>query len=181
MVKINGQRVETGEIELRISSMAEVENAVVKAFEDENGQNYLCAYYVPGKEAKVKAEQIRTYLKQPLSDYMIPRFFKRLDSLPKNVNGKLDRTVLLPPGLDEYKTEYKEPQSDREKCICQGFEEVLHCGKIGVDDDFFKLGGDSINVLKLAEFLSDIDLAPELVLKGRTPARIAAFLEELVC
>ena len=93
MVKINGQRVETGEIELRISSMAEVESAVVKAFEDENGQNYLCAYYVSAEEIKV--EQLRAYLKETLPDYMIPRFFKRLDSLPKNVNGKLDRTVLI--------------------------------------------------------------------------------------
>lgn len=176
MVKINGQRVETGEIELRISSMPQVENAVVKAFEDDNGQNYLCAYYVSEKE--IEAEQIREYLKETLPDYMVPRFFKRLESLPKNANGKLDRTVLLPPGLDEYKTTYKEPQSDREKRICQGFEEILHCGKVGVDDDFFKLGGDSINVLKLAEFLSDIELAPELVLRGRTPAKIAAFLEE---
>ena len=176
MVKINGQRVETGEIELRISSMPQVENAVVKAFEDDNGQNYLCAYYVSEKE--IETEQIREYLKETLPDYMLPRFFKRLDSLPKNANGKLDRTVLLPPGLDEYKTTYKEPQSDREKRICQGFEEVLHCGRVGVDDDFFKMGGDSINVLKLAEFLSDIELAPELVLRGRTPARIAALLEE---
>lgn len=176
MVKINGQRVETGEIELRIASMPEVESAVVKAFEDENGQNYLCAYYVSAEEVKV--EQIRAHLKETLPDYMVPRFFKRLDSLPKNANGKLDRTALLPPGLDEYKTTYKEPQSDCEKRICQGFEEVLHCGRAGVDDDFFKLGGDSINVLKLAEFLSDIELAPELVLRGRTPAKIAALLEE---
>ena len=176
MVKINGQRVETGEIELRISSMPEVESAVVKAFEDENGQNYLCAYYVSAKELKV--EQICNYLKETLPDYMVPRFFQRLDSLPKNVNGKLDRTVLLPPGLDEYKATYKEPKSHCEKRICQGFEEVLHCGRVGVDDDFFKLGGDSINVLKLAEFLSDIELAPELVLSGRVPARIAALLEE---
>ena len=176
MVKINGQRVETGEIELRISSMPEAENAVVKAFEDDNGQNYLCAYYVSEKE--IEAEQIRAYLQQTLPDYMIPRFFKRLDSLPKNANGKLDRTVLLPPGLDEYKTTYKEPQSDREKRICQGFEEILHCGRVGVDDDFFKLGGDSINVLKLAEFLCDIDMAPEMALRGRTPAKIAALLEE---
>ncbi len=176
MVKINGQRVETGEIELRISSMPEVEGAVVKAFEDENGQNYLCAYYVSAEEIKV--EQLRAYLKETLPDYMIPRFFKRLDSLPKNVNGKLDRTVLLPPGLDEYKATYKEPKSHCEKRICQGFEEVLHCGRVGVDDDFFKLGGDSINVLKLAEFLSDIELAPELVLIGRAPAKIAALLEE---
>ena len=176
MVKINGQRVETGEIEWRISSMPEVESAVVKAFEDENGQNYLCAYYVSAEELKM--EQIRNYLKETLPDYMVPRFFKRLDSLPKNVNGKLDRTVLLPPGLDEYKATYKEPKSHCEKRICQGFEEVLHCGRVGVDDDFFKLGGDSINVLKLAEFLSDIELAPELVLSGRVPAKIAALLEE---
>ena len=176
MVKINGQRVETGEIELRISSMPEVESAVVKAFEDENGQNYLCAYYVSAGELKL--EQIRNYLRETLPDYMVPRFFKRLDSLPKNVNGKLDRTVLLPPGLDEYKTTYQEPKSHCEKRICQGFEKVLHCGRVGVNDDFFKLGGDSINVLKLAEFLSDIELAPELVLSGRVPAKIAALLEE---
>lgn len=176
MVKINGQRVETGEIELRISSMPEVENAVVKAFEDDNGQNYLCAYYVSEKE--IETEQMRAYLKQTLPDYMIPRFFKQLESLPKNVNGKLDRKALLPPGLDEYKTAYKEPQNDREKRICQGFEEILHCGRVGVDDDFFKLGGDSINVLKLVECLSDIALAPEMVLRGRTPARIATLLEE---
>ena len=176
MVKINGQRVETGEIELRISSMPEVENAVVKAFEDDNGQNYLCAYYVAADE--IEAERIRAHLRQTLPDYMVPRFFKRLDSFPKNVNGKLDRTVLLPPGLDEYKAEYKEPQNDREKRICQGFEEVLRCGRIGTDDDFFKLGGDSINVLKLAECLSDMALVPEMVLRGRTPAQIAALLEE---
>jgi len=176
MVKINGQRVETGEIELRITSVPEVESAVVKAFEDENGQNYLCAYYVSAEELKL--EQIRNYLRETLPDYMVPRFFKRLDSLPKNVNGKLDRTVLLPPGLDEYKTTYQEPKSHCEKRICQGFEKVLHCGRVGVNDDFFKLGGDSINVLKLAEFLSDIELAPELVLSGRVPAKIAALLEE---
>lgn len=176
MVKINGQRVETGEVELRISSMPEVENAVVKAFEDDNGQNYLCAYYVAADE--IEAERIRAHLRQTLPDYMVPRFFKRLDSLPKNVNGKLDRTVLLPPGLDEYKAEYKEPQNDREKRICQGFEEVLRCGRVGTDDDFFKLGGDSINVLKLAECLSDMALAPEMVLRGRTPAQIAALLGE---
>lgn len=176
MVKINGQRVETGEVELRISSIPEVENAVVKAFEDDNGQNYLCAYYVSGEE--VPGERMRTYLKQTLPDYMVPRFFKRLDSLPKNVNGKLDRTALLPPGLDEYKAAYKEPGNDCEKWICQGFEEVLHCGRVGVDDDFFKLGGDSINVLKLAEYLSDFALMPEMVLRGRTPAQIAVLLGE---
>ena len=176
MVKINGQRVETGEIEQRMASMPEVENAVVKAFEDDNGQNYLCAYYVQGKE--VEAEQIRDHLKRTLPDYMVPRFFKRLDSLPKNANGKLDRMALLPPGLEEYKAAYREPENETERSICRGFEEILHCGAVGADDDFFKLGGDSINVLKLAGYLQSLALTPEMVLAGRTPKNIAGLLAE---
>ena len=176
MVKINGQRVETGEIELRMASMPEIENAVVKAFQDENGQNYLCGYYV--SEREISSEQIRTYLKQWLAGYMVPRFFKRLDSLPKNVNGKLDRNVLLPPGIEEYKAEYREPENETERSICRGFEEILHCGAVGINDDFFKLGGDSINVLKLAGYLSELTLTPEIVLMGRTPKKIAELLAE---
>ena len=176
MVKINGQRVETGEIELRMASMPEIENAVVKAFQDENGQNYLCGYYVSKQE--LSPEQVRTYLKRWLTSYMVPRFFKRLDSLPKNVNGKLDRNALLPPGIEEYKAEYREPENETERSICRGFEQILHCGTVGIDDDFFKLGGDSINVLKLAGYLEELTLTPEIVLMGRTPKKIAGLLAE---
>lgn len=176
MVKINGQRVETGEIELRMAAMPGVENAVVKAFQDENGQNYLCGYYVSGQD--IAPEQIRTGLREWLPDYMVPRFFKRLDSLPKNVNGKLDRNALLPPGMDEYKSAYREPEDETERRICRGFEEVLHCGTVGLDDDFFRLGGDSINVLKLVQALDGLGLTPEMILTGRSPERIAALLEK---
>ncbi|MDE5699144.1 MAG: amino acid adenylation domain-containing protein [Lachnospiraceae bacterium] len=176
MVKINGQRVETGEIELRMASMPEVENAVVKAFQDENGQNYLCGYYV--SEQEILPEQIRTHLQQWLAGYMVPRFFKRLDSLPKNANGKLDRNALLPPGMEEYKAAYREPENETERSICRGFEKILHCGTVGTEDDFFKLGGDSINVLKLAEYLAASALTPEMVLMGRTPKKIAVLLAE---
>lgn len=175
MVKVNGQRVETGEIELKMTGIPEIENAVVKAFEDENGQNYLCGYYVA--EQEIAPEQIRKGLKSSLPDYMLPRFFKRLAALPKNVNGKLDRTALLPPGIEEYKAEYQEPQNDTERRLCHGFETVLHCGQVGRTDDFFRLGGDSINVLNLLESLDGLALTPELVLKGRTPEKIAEFLK----
>ncbi|WP_288175311.1 non-ribosomal peptide synthetase [Sporofaciens musculi] len=174
MVKINGQRVETGEIEIKMSSMEGVENAVVKAFSDENGQNYLCGYYVAKPE--IMSEQLRAFLRDSLPEYMIPRFFKRLDALPKNVNGKLDRTVLLPPGPEEYKARYHEPKNDVERRLCSGFEEVLHCGKTGREDDFFRLGGDSINVLQLLECLSELPMTPEMVLRGRTPEMIAELL-----
>ena len=176
MVKINGQRVETGEIEMRMTAAPGVKNAVVKAFEDENGQNYLCGFYVEEEETTV--EEIRACLKETLPDYMIPRFFKRLGELPKNINGKLDRTALLPPGISEYKRAYREPENEMQRQICEAFEEILHCGKTGMEDDFFQLGGDSINVLKLVECLAAFPLTPGMVLKGRTPEKIALLLQE---
>ena len=152
-----------------------VENAVVKAFEDENGQNYLCGYFVAG--AEVGAEELRAQLKKTLPDYMIPRFFKRLDALPKNVNGKLDRTLLQAPGVSEYKANYRAPENELQRRICDAFETVLECGTVGLDDDFFRLGGDSINVLKLVECLADTALTPQLVLRGRTPEQIAVLIQ----
>ncbi len=174
MVKVNGQRVETGEIELKMTGLPGIENAVVKAFEDENGQNYLCGYYVA--EQEMTADQIRKGLKKSLPDYMLPRFFKRLLELPKNANGKLDRNALLPPGIEEYKAEYQEPQNETERRLCHGFETVLHCQTVGRTDDFFRLGGDSINVLHLLESLDELSLTPEMVLRGRTPEKIAGLL-----
>ncbi len=176
MVKVNGQRVETGEIELRMAAAPGVKNAVVKAFEDENGQNYLCGYYVA--EEEVLPEDIRDSLKEALPDYMIPRFLKRLEELPKNVNGKLDRMALLPPGISEYKRAYREPENEVQSRLCEAFEAILHCGKTGIGDDFFQLGGDSINVLQLAEHLADLPLTPGMVLQGRTPEQIALLLQE---
>ncbi len=176
MVKINGQRVETGEIEMRMAAAPGVKNAVVKAFEDENGQNYLCGFYVAERETST--EDILACLKETLPDYMIPRFLKRLEELPKNANGKLDRTALLPPGISEYKRAYREPENEIQGRICEAFEEILHCGKTGIGDDFFRLGGDSINVLKLVECLADFSLTPVMILKGRTPEKIAALLQE---
>ncbi len=174
MVKINGQRVETGEIEMRMAALPGIRNAVVKAFADANGQNYLCGYYVG--EDSVDSRQIQAQLKTQLPSYMVPRFLKKMDELPKNVNGKLDRKALLPPGISEYKAEYQEPENETQRRICQGFEEVLHCGTVGKTDDFFRLGGDSINVLKLAECLGGLSLTPGMVLKGRTPEGIATLL-----
>lgn len=78
--------------------------------------------------------------------------------------------------MEEYKAAYRAPESGMERHICQGFEEVLHCGTVGLDDDFFMLGGDSINVLKLVQYLEQPSLTPKTVLTGRTPAKIAALL-----
>ena len=171
MVKINGQRVETQEIEAVISGMEEISNAVVKGFEDDNGQTYLVAYYVA--KSPVTVEKIKAALGEKMPDYMIPRFFKRLEAMPLNANGKLDRKALLPPDINDYKAAYAVPADALERAICHGFETVLDCGKVGALDDYIRLGGDSIKVLKLSTELTEYGVTPEMILRGRTPREIA--------
>ncbi len=175
MVKVNGQRVETLEIESRLMDMPQIGNAAVKAFEDADTQNYLVAYYV--EKQPVDEAELRRELSRTLPDYMIPRFFVRMDELPRNVNGKLDRKALMPPAADLYKTAYRAPADALEKALCDRFEEVLHCGTIGTEDDFFALGGDSIKVLRLLEGFDSYGLTPDMIFKARTPRAIAALCE----
>ena len=172
MVKVNGQRVETLEIENRLMELPQIENAAVKAFEDADTQNYLVAYYVekePVDEAWLRKELART-----LPEYMIPRFLVKMEDLPRNVNGKLDRKALMPPSADRYKAAYRAPADALEKALCDAFERVLHCGTTGTDDDFFSLGGDSIKVLRLIEGFENYGLTPDLIFKARTPKAIAS-------
>ena len=175
MVKINGQRVETLEIEGCLMDMPCIANAAVKAFEDSDSQNYLVAYYV--EKEHIEESELRKELSRTLPEYMIPRFLVRMDDLPRNVNGKLDRRSLTPPAADMYKAEYKAPADAFEKELCDRFEEVLHCGIVGTDDDFFALGGDSIKVLRLIEGFDSYGLTPDMVFTARTPRSIAALCE----
>ena len=171
MVKINGQRVETQEIEAIICKMEEIASCAVKAFTDENGQTYLVAYYV--EKAAIPVEKLRKVLTEKIPEYMVPRFFKKLAAMPVNVNGKLDRKALLPPDISDYKEGYIAPADEVEKAICEGIEVVLKCGKIGVCDDYIRMGGDSIKVLKLAALLSEYQITPDMILRGRTPRGMA--------
>lgn len=175
MVKVNGQRVETLEIEGRLMDMPQIENAAVKAFEDADSQNYLVAYYAV--KQPIEEAELRKELSRNLPEYMIPRFFVKMDELPKNVNGKLDRKSLMPPAADMYKAAYRAPADALEKALCDAFERVLRCGTVGTEDDFFALGGDSIKVLRLLEGFDSYGLASDMVFKARTPRAIAALCE----
>lgn len=172
MVKVNGQRVETMEIEARMTDIPQVTNAAVKAFEDSDGQNYLTAYYVA--DGEIDEASVRSTLRKTLPEYMIPRFFVRLKEMPRNDNGKLNRLALLPPSADKYKAAYTAPADATEKTLCEAFEDVLRCGTVGTSDDFFSLGGDSIKVLRLLGRVEHLGLAPAQIMKARTPGKIAA-------
>ena len=177
MVKINGQRVEALEVERTLSAVPGIDAAAVRAFQDENTQNYIVGYYESA--APIPDSEIRRELKKTLPDYMVPRFFVRMETLPKNANGKLDRTVLLPPDKTLCKTAYEAPQTPEEKAVCAAFEEVLHCSKVGMDDNFFSLGGDSIKVLQLLAALKDtLPLTMDSIFAGKTPRAILQLIRQ---
>lgn len=179
MVKINGQRVETLEIEAKLTEADGIAAAAVKAFTDDDGQTYIAAYYVPSGDGCSYADgELRGILMQSLPEYMIPKYFVRMDALPRNLNGKLDRKALLPPDTEKYKAEYAAPETDAEKVLCLSFERVLHCGKVGINDDFFALGGDSIKVLRLIADAGIPALTPADILSLRTPKLIAREMKD---
>lgn len=180
MVKINGQRVETLEIENIIKEIDGVGEAAVKAFVDDDGQNYIVAYFVSSSE-NVQESQIRKALSQKIPAYMMPRFFVKLEQFPLTVSRKLDRVSLAPPCVDDYKNAYRAPSNAVETSICDVFSSVLNCGRVGADDDFFALGGDSIKVIKLMESLKDkgLSISAKDIFQGRTVAKIATLVNEI--
>lgn len=153
MVKINGQRVEPGEIEAVIKRIPRVLNAAVKEFTTPNGHIYLCGYYVSDKI--MEPHEVNFYLKKELPDYMIPERYRQLEKLPLNINGKLDRSKLPEPEKENFAQNLVMPVTEAEKFICEKVSQILKCGKIGIEEDFFLLGGDSVNAAKLALEISE--------------------------
>ncbi len=170
MVKINGQRVEPGEIEAQLKKISGVTQAVVKGFENSYGQTYLCAWYTCDRA--VTEQEIRQALSKQLASYMIPTFILKLDSFPVNANGKLNRRALEAPDASLFQQEYEAPVNALEVAICRGFEKVLGVSKVGRNDDFFALGGDSIQAVRLCAQL-EASIASAEIFAGRTPCEIA--------
>ncbi len=174
MLKINGQRVEPGEIEAKIREIPGVTDTAVKDFTDTTGQTFLVAYYVAGSE--IDESVIREALKKKLPDYMIPAFYVGLDRMPLNANGKLDRGALKNPDIGAKRTAYRAPENELQEKIVRAYEKVLVLSEIGIDDDFFSLGGDSIKVMMLQQVLKDmgITVAASDVFEAHTPERLSA-------
>lgn len=176
MVKINGQRVEPGEIEAVLKNIPGVTDAAVKDF-DANGQVYLCGYYT--SDRIISSDVIRNELKKFLPDYMIPAYFIQLEKMPVNINGKLDRFALQPPKVGGGKNEYAAPTNVNEEILCSSFEKVLNCGRVGIDDDFFMLGGDSIKVMQLQNECGLAGISTKVIFDGKTPRGISKILENI--
>ncbi|MEO6231487.1 MAG: amino acid adenylation domain-containing protein [Ferruginibacter sp.] len=147
-VKIRGYRIELGEIENILQQCALVDQVVVLAKEDKQGNKRLVGYIMP--EGEFDKDAILTYLKDKLPDYMIPGILIEVESMPLTANGKIDRNALPDPeaiGLQE--DLYLAPRNDIEDKLATIWQDILEVDQVGVNDDFFELGGHSLLAVRL--------------------------------
>ena len=143
-VKVRGFRIELGEIEAGLCQHPAVREAAVLAREDTPGSKRLVAYVVARQEPAPSSSALRSFLQQTLPDYMLPSAFVLLDRLPLTPNGKLDRAALPAPDRPERQTALAAPLSPAEALLADIWAQVLGLEQVGIHDNFFALGGDSI-------------------------------------
>jgi len=152
-VKIRGFRIELGEIEARISEHPQVKEVVVTAREDMPGRKQLVAYLVLQAGATSPlAPDLRAFLEAKLPDYMIPAFFEELAALPRTPNGKINRKALPAPKTQAAlpNRPYVAPRNPVEVKLTEIWAEVLGRERVGIEDNIFEIGGDSLLIFRIA-------------------------------
>jgi amino acid adenylation domain-containing protein len=185
-VKIRGFRVEPGEIEAVIVQQAEVAKALVIAREDPPGQRYLAAYIVPANGTSPNLEALRQRLATRLPTYMVPTAWAVLPHLPLTAHGKIDRKALPVPepirqAAPAAQTGDALRQTDLTQKIAAAWREVLRADIIGLDDNFFDVGGTSLLLVKLHNRLTGslgMTLSPVCLYQYPTIQALAAYLSQ---
>ncbi|MGE5494793.1 MAG: amino acid adenylation domain-containing protein [Burkholderiales bacterium] len=178
-VKIRGYRIELGEIENLLMQVPGVTACAVTDRTDASGRKFLCAYLCgnPPKLSEVRAELMRN-----LPAYMIPSYFVKIDSLPFNSSGKVDRDSLPDPGVDiiALKEDYAAPESATEQILADIWSDVLKTGPIGREDSFFDIGGDSLTIVSVMVKVKQkfhVDVSLEEVYRCPRLADLAALID----
>ncbi|MFE5871458.1 amino acid adenylation domain-containing protein [Streptomyces roseifaciens] len=175
-VKVRGFRIELGEIEAVLAAHPAVRHTAVLVRTTAAGAQHVVAYVVPAPGADAGPDALREACAARLPAYMVPSAFVTLDALPLSVNGKIDRKALPDAAPEAGATAGdREPATETEAALCALFAEVLALPAVGVHDDFFRLGGDSIVSIRLvgAARAAGLALSPRDVFEGRTPAGLA--------
>jgi amino acid adenylation domain-containing protein len=182
-VKVHGLRIELREIELALASHPAIAEAVVVARaadpdgDGQPGDQVLVAYLV-ARGAAPNVAELRAFLEEKLPAYMVPSFFVPLDALPLNPSGKLDRSALPAPSAARPDTgvELVAPGSPIQQAIAEIWSDLLGISEIGADDNFFDLGGRSLNAMQVMSQISDrfeIDLPLDSFFDHPTLAELA--------
>ncbi|HYW19653.1 MAG TPA: amino acid adenylation domain-containing protein [Nodularia sp. (in: cyanobacteria)] len=176
-VKIRGFRIELAEIETVLACYPKVKENVVIVREDEPSKKRLVAYVVPIKKSNLSTQELRQLIKQKLPNYMVPSAFVILDALPTTPNGKLDRRSLPIPEINRPKitADFVTEQNPVEAQLVQIWTEVLNVKHIGIYDNFFDLGGDSILSIQVVAKANQkgLQLTPKQLFQNQTIAELA--------
>jgi acyl carrier protein len=156
-VKLRGFRIELGEIEAALSQHSTVREAVVLLLENELGNQRLVAYVVPARESAIAINELRSFLKEKLPDYMVPSAFVVLKGLPLTANGKIDRRALPAPeaARADLADTFVAPSTPIEKMLADIWAELLGPEKVGIYDNLFDLGGHSLLITQLLAKVRD--------------------------
>ncbi|MBU2713155.1 non-ribosomal peptide synthetase [Zooshikella harenae] len=185
-VKVRGFRIELGEVENALLSQTDVAEALVVVKATDTGSKRLVAYVVPADSASLadyttseqQANKLRDSLKQQLPDYMVPSGMVVLASFPLTSNGKVDRKALPEPQY-ELQQGYVAPTTEAETVLCEIWQQVLGVNPVGVNDNFFAIGGDSILAIQVASrtLRAGYQLSTRQVFEYQTIAELAKQLK----
>ncbi|WP_156661226.1 non-ribosomal peptide synthetase, partial [Mycobacterium sp. 852002-51163_SCH5372311] len=170
-VKIRGYRIELGEVQTALAGLEGVAQAAVIAREDRPGDKRLVGYVT----GTADPAGLRSALAERLPAYMVPAAVVALDALPLTVNGKLDRRALPAPEYGDVE-HYRAPASAIEEILAGIYAQVLGLGRVGVDESFFELGGDSLSAMRVVAAVNtalDADLAVRALFEAPTVAKLA--------
>jgi amino acid adenylation domain-containing protein len=183
-IKIRGFRIEPSEVEAALNACSEIKMSVVTAREDSSGTRRLVAYYVGRQPRKVSKAVLLKTLKQKLPRYMLPSAFVELTAFPLTSTGKVDRRALPEPGHDRPQLDqaYLAPRSPSEVQLTAIWGEALAVNQVGIRDNFFDLGGDSLlatRILSRIRASFGLDLPLDCLFDGQTIEGLAARLDSM--
>ncbi|WP_368680883.1 amino acid adenylation domain-containing protein [Rhodococcus opacus] len=177
-VKIRGHRIELGEIEATLTTHPDITHAAVTVHHDPHTGDRLVGYVVPRNHTPLDPTTIHTFAADHLPDYMVPTPITILDALPLTTNGKIDRRALPAPA--PLKRQFRPPVTPTEQTIADVFTDVLGHDRVGLDDDFFTLGGNSLLATKVSARLRealDVEMQVTWLFTGATVEAIASRVE----
>ncbi len=182
MVKILGNRVEVVEIENILRLHPDVRDTAVSVWQDVANEAQLCAYVVPRKNLLPSVQNLKAFLRERLPDYMVPLAFEFPDALPLNRTGKLDRRALKSPGFtrDQNERVIDAARTDTERCIAKICRDVLRLNEIGVHENLFDLGANSLIAMQIVNRLRQefaLELSPTLPFYSPTVFMLASVVE----
>ncbi len=177
-VKIRGLRIELGEIEKQLTAHPEVKECVVIAWRKGEGDIQLVAYVICENSTRVEQGVLQSFLEKSLPEYMVPRIYVFMEIMPLSPNGKIDRKALPTPVILTDRV-YTAPRNDTEKQLADIWQKILGIGRIGINDNFFEIGGDSLKAMETNILLKKQGLQLEIkdLFEGQTIANLSGLVK----